>query len=99
MDKLVYVESSSEIYADVDDGCGNAFLVAAIAGDLADEGTHRVGRILAAAPAMFRAIESFMPAGVAIGNGNVPDDIVIPMDVTMGELRAFEAALKEARGQ
>ena len=54
--------------------------------------------LFAAAADMLAAIERFMPKGIAIGNGNVPDDLCVPMDVTMGELRAFEAAIAKARG-
>jgi len=55
--------------------------------------------MIAAAPNMLAAIERFMPKGIAIGNRNVPDDLVVPMDVTMGELRAFEAAIAKAKGR
>ncbi len=55
--------------------------------------------MFAAAPDMLAAIERFMPKGIAIGNGNIPDDINIPMDVTLGELRAFEAAIAKAKGE
>jgi len=55
-------------------------------------------RLIAAAPDMHAAIKQFMPKGIEIGNGNVPDDLTIPMDVTMGELRAFDAALAKAEG-
>lgn len=55
-------------------------------------------RLIAAAPELLAACIAFMPKGMAIGNGNVPDDLIIPMDVTMGELRAFEAAIAKATG-
>lgn len=61
--------------------------------------TEANAHLIAAAPDMYAAIECFMPKGIAIGNGNVPDDLCVPMDVTMGELRAFEAALAKARGE
>ncbi len=48
---------------------------------------------------LLEAGEQFIPGGIAIGNGNVPDDLVIPLDVTIGELRKLEAAIAKARGQ
>ncbi|MBI1682346.1 hypothetical protein [Caulobacter hibisci] len=76
-------------------------------------GVHRIGkhsgrpeaealanaRLIAAAPELLAAAREFMPKGLAIGNGNVPDETVIPIDVTMGELRKFEAAIAKALGQ
>lgn len=55
--------------------------------------------VFAAAPDMLAAIEQFMPKGIAIGNNSVPDDLNIPMDVTLGELRAFATAIARARGE
>lgn len=42
------------------------------------------------------AAKEFIPGGIAIGNGNVPDSLTIPLDTTMGELRKLEAAIKKA---
>lgn len=55
--------------------------------------------VFAAAPDMLAAIERLMPKRIAIGNHSVPDDLNVPMDVTLGELRAFEAAIARARGE
>lgn len=55
-------------------------------------------RLIAAAPELLEACQRFMPKGVAIGNGNVPDDLIIPLDVTMGELRKLETAIAKATG-
>ncbi|MGB3844265.1 MAG: hypothetical protein WA940_00210 [Sphingopyxis sp.] len=39
------------------------------------------------------AVRAFMPTGISYSNPNIPDDVMIPLDVTMGELRAINAAL------
>lgn len=55
--------------------------------------------LIAAAPCLYEAGVGIMPDGVYFDNPNVSDDLVIPLDVTMGELRAMSAALAKARGE
>lgn len=46
--------------------------------------------------AMLEACKRFFPTGVATDNKNVGDDVVLPLDVTMGELRQLRAAMDAA---
>jgi len=46
--------------------------------------------------ALLEACQQFIPKSIALGNENVPDDLVIPLDVTMGELRRLDAACANA---
>lgn len=66
--------------------------------DCPDE-RDRLLNMIAATPGLLAACKQFIPEGVAIGNGNVPDDLIIPLDVTMRELRKLEAAIAQAEGR
>lgn len=55
--------------------------------------------LIAAAPDMAAALQAIMPTGVDTANRNVPDSQVVPVDVTMGELRMMQAAISRALGQ
>jgi len=56
-------------------------------------------RLISAAPDLLAACQQFVPTGVATNNTNVPDNLAIPLDVTMGELRKLSAAIAKALGQ
>lgn len=62
-----------------------------------DEGKANT-RLIAAAPDLLAALKRLMPTNVCTGNTNVPDSTVLPMDVTMGELRQAAAAIAKATG-
>ncbi|WP_179504381.1 MULTISPECIES: hypothetical protein [unclassified Sphingomonas] len=42
---------------------------------------------------MAAALQSLIPANLCTSNANVPDDTIIPVDMTMGDVRAAVAAL------
>ncbi|MEH0194524.1 hypothetical protein V7S57_02195 [Caulobacter sp. CCNWLY153] len=46
--------------------------------------------------ALATACRQFMPKGLALDNANVADDLTIPLDATMGELRRLQAAIDAA---
>lgn len=48
---------------------------------------------------LLAAAKQFMPGGIAIGTGNLPDEATIALDVPIGELRALEAAIANAEGR
>lgn len=56
----------------------------------------RRARLIAAAPELLSAAKLALPSGVCLTNPNVPDDTVIPVDFTMGELRQIAAAIAKA---
>ncbi len=47
---------------------------------------------------LIAAVKQFVPGGIAIENGNLPDDTIIPLDVPIGELRALKAAVAQLEG-
>lgn len=54
---------------------------------------------IAAAPAMLEALDEIVgPMKVDHDNPNIPDDAVLPIDMTMGELRRARAAIANATG-
>jgi hypothetical protein len=53
-------------------------------------------RLIASAPELLAALLTLMPRRVCLTNANVPDSMVIPCDVTVGELRAASAAIARA---
>jgi len=55
--------------------------------------------LIAAAPALLAACQTAMPRNLDTANPNIPDDQIIPLDFTMGELRAIHAAISQALGQ
>lgn len=55
--------------------------------------------LFAASPALYAALDRLTPANVCTTNSNISDDFLVPVDFTMGELRAAWAALAKARGE
>lgn len=43
--------------------------------------------------ALFEAAKAMLPTNLALNNPNIGDDLVVPMDVSLGELRALSEAL------
>lgn len=55
--------------------------------------------LIAAAPDLLEALQDILgPLNACSDNANVRDDIVLPVDMTMGELRKARAALSKALG-
>ncbi|WP_299010023.1 hypothetical protein [uncultured Caulobacter sp.] len=52
--------------------------------------------LVAAAPDLLSACQSVIPKNLATDNRNIPDDQIIPLDFTMGELRRIAAAIAKA---
>lgn len=52
----------------------------------------------AAAPELLAACRDMLPRNVCLTNSNVRDDVVVPLDATMGELRRIAAAIAKATG-
>lgn len=49
--------------------------------------------------ALLEALKGLMPTNLCADNPNVPDDTIIPVDLTYGELRAARAAIQLAEGR
>lgn len=49
-----------------------------------------------AAPELLEALQVLLPRQLNSDNPNVSDDLVIPIDLTMGEIRAARAAISKA---
>lgn len=57
-------------------------------------------RLIAAAPDLLEALREILgPLNVCSDNRNVRDDQVLPVDMTMGELRKARAAIARATGE
>ena len=57
-------------------------------------------RLIAAAPDLLEALREILgPLNVCSDNHNVLDDQVLPVDITMGELRRARAAIARATGE
>lgn len=56
-------------------------------------------RLIAAAPELLAVCRAMIPRNICLNNGNVRDDLVVPLDVTMGELRRVAAAIAKAEGR
>lgn len=54
--------------------------------------------LICAAPDLLSVCVELMPKGISPANGNVPDSTVIPVDITMGELRRLASAIAKAQG-
>jgi hypothetical protein len=53
-------------------------------------------RLIAAAPTMIEALRLCIPANVCLTNPNIRDDMIVPLDVPMGDLRKIAAAIAKA---
>jgi len=56
-------------------------------------------RLIAAAPDLLTVAMELMPKNICVENTNVQDSQVLPVDVTMGELRRLAAAIARATGE
>lgn len=62
------------------------FVIGVIAARLASADRDK---LIARNAELVEAIRQLLPRNLNLANGNVPDDTTIPLDVTMGELRAL----------
>jgi hypothetical protein len=69
--------------------------VAALGRPLAERKAN--ARLIAAAPELLEALEEILgPLNVCSDNPNVRDDVCLPIEMTMGELRKARAAIAKA---
>jgi len=54
--------------------------------------------LIAAAPELLEALEELIPANLCATNLALPDDTVLPVDMTLGEIRRALAAIAKAKG-
>lgn len=52
-----------------------------------------------AAEGLLEALKLCVPGNVCLTNTNIPDDMIVPLDVPMGDLRKIAAAIAKATGQ
>lgn len=78
---------------------GNIRMVAEARGRIGDPEGEVILRLILSAPDLLAAARLALPSGVCLTNPNVPDDIIIPVDFTMGELRQIAAAITKATGE
>lgn len=63
-------------------------------------GNEANARLIAAAPDLLNALEEALGLRlVGTSNPNIHDDQILPVEVTMGELRRARAAIAKARGE
>ena len=55
--------------------------------------------LIAAAPDMLAKLQAMLPKNVCLTNSNIRDDLNVPLDVPMGDLRAIAALIAKATGQ
>ena len=48
---------------------------------------------------LVEALEALLPSNVSVENCNIPDDETVPVDMTLGDIRAARAALAKAQGK
>lgn len=48
---------------------------------------------------LVEAVTEFMPTGLALDNANIPDSQVVPLDVTLGEMRKIASALSNLKAK
>jgi hypothetical protein len=65
--------------------------------DSSDLGAE-IDRLNALNAELLEALENIIPCGVGF-NSNIQDHIIVPVDLTMGEVRAAAAAIAKARGE
>lgn len=75
--------------AEVRDGCDEAAELGCMEAN---------ARLIASAPDLLEALVGLMPKRIDLTNANVPDSMVIPCDITFGELRNAAAAITRATG-
>lgn len=56
------------------------------------------GRLIAAAPDLYEALSALIPNNLCLTNDAWSDETIIPLDVTLGDLRKAAAALAKAAG-
>ncbi|MCX7585057.1 hypothetical protein [Phenylobacterium sp. 58.2.17] len=56
-------------------------------------------RLIAAAPALLEALKALIPTNVGNPAASIPDDQVLPVDMTVGEVRKALAAISQAEGR
>jgi hypothetical protein len=56
-------------------------------------------RLVAAAPDMLLALKRLMPENLGSLPASMPDNSILPLDVTFGELRSAFAAIAKAEGR
>ncbi|ALJ12599.1 hypothetical protein [Sphingopyxis macrogoltabida] len=73
--------------------------VAAVVSNMRDPSEVSANAFLvAAAPDLLAVACEMLPRNLCLTNPNIPDSTVVPLDVTMGELRRIAAAIVKARG-
>lgn len=55
-------------------------------------------QLMATAPELLAVAEEMLPANLCLTNSNVRDDVVVPLECTMGDLRKIAAVIAKARG-
>lgn len=55
--------------------------------------------LIAAAPALLKALVEMMPTNLGALPDTMPDSATLPLDVTFGELRRARAAIAKAEGR
>lgn len=55
-------------------------------------------RLIAAAPALLKALRGLVPTNMGTPPASIPDDQILPVDMTVGELRKALSALLQATG-
>lgn len=53
----------------------------------------------AAAPELLAVAQDMLPRNLCLTNSNIPDSTVVPLEVTMGELRKIAAVVAKATGK
>lgn len=75
-----------------------SLVIHAADGDDEEEG-YGNALLIGAAPDLLGVAREMLPRNLCLTNKNIPDDTIVPLECTMGDLRKVAAAIAKATGQ
>lgn len=76
----------------------NDFVLTSDGTIVADVADPKDAPVITAAPDLLAVAQDMLPSNLCLTNSNIPDSTVVPLDVTLGELRKIAAVVAKATG-